>query len=84
MIKVYRTFIISECIVTGDNYFDKLENWLMPQLQEHLDKVLVFQQDEVPPNVHYADFLDRTLSESQIYFTTDCQSASLSWNKAPI
>jgi hypothetical protein len=62
MIKVYRPFIFSECTVTGDNYFDKLEYWLMPQLQEHLGKVLVFQQDEVPLNVHYVDFQQRTLS----------------------
>ena len=48
--KVYGPFFFAEQTVTGINYLDMLQLWLMPQLQEDIVD-FIFQQDGAPP--HY-------------------------------
>jgi hypothetical protein len=50
--KVYRPFSFVEPTVTGMNYVDLLQLWLMPQLQED-SKDIIFQQDGAPPHFHF-------------------------------
>jgi len=42
--KVYGPFFFVESTVTSINYLDKLQLWLMPQLQEDSEE-FIFQQD---------------------------------------
>ena len=50
--KVYGPFFFAEPTVTGINYLDMLQLWLMPQLQEDSED-LIFQQDGAPPHLHF-------------------------------
>jgi hypothetical protein len=49
--KVCGQFFFAEPTVTGFNYLDMLQLWLMPQLQEDNEDV-IFQQDGGPPHLH--------------------------------
>jgi hypothetical protein len=49
--KVYRQFFFAETSVTGINYLDMLQLWLMPQLQEDIVD-FIYQQDGLPPHYH--------------------------------
>ena len=44
-------FFFAEPTVTGINYLDTLQLWLMPQLQEDIVD-FIFQQDGAPPLYH--------------------------------
>ena len=44
-------FSLEEPTVTGINYLDMLQLWLMPQLQEDIAD-FIFQQDAAPPHYH--------------------------------
>ena len=46
---VYGPFFFAEPGVTGINYLDILQLWLMPQLQEDIVD-FIFQQDGAPPH----------------------------------
>jgi len=48
-VKVYGPFFFVEPTVTGISYLDMLENYLMSQLQQDMDRDVIFQQDEAPP-----------------------------------
>ena len=50
--KVYGPFFFAEPTVTGINYLDMLQLWLMPQLQEDSES-FIFQQDGAPPHFHF-------------------------------
>jgi hypothetical protein len=50
--KVYRPFFFVGPTVTGINYLDMLQLWLMPQLQEN-NEDFIFQQDGTPPHFHF-------------------------------
>ena len=50
--KVYRPFFFAGPAVTGINYLDMLQLWLMPQLQEDSED-FIFQQDGAPPHFHF-------------------------------
>ena len=50
--KVYRPFFFAESTVSGINYLDMLQLWLMPQLQEDSED-FIFQQDGAPPHFHF-------------------------------
>jgi len=50
--KVYGPFLFAESAVTGINYLDMLQLWLMPQLQEASED-FIFQQDGAPPHFHF-------------------------------
>jgi len=50
--KVYGPFFFAEPTVTGINYLDMLQLWLMPQLQEDSED-FIFQQDGAPPHFHF-------------------------------
>jgi len=50
--KVYGPFFFAEPTVTGINYLDMLQLWLMPQLQEGSED-FIFQQDGAPPHIHF-------------------------------
>jgi len=50
--KVYGPFFFAEPAVTGINYLDMLQLWLMPQLQED-SEYFIFQQDGAPPHFHF-------------------------------
>ena len=47
--KVYGPFFIAEATVTGINYLDMLQLWLIPQLQEDIVD-FIFQHDGAPPH----------------------------------
>ena len=49
--KVYEQFFFVEPTVTGINYLDMLQLWLIPQLQEDSED-FVFQQDGAPPHFY--------------------------------
>ena len=51
-VKVYGPFFFAEPTVTGISYLGMLENYLMPQLQQDMDRDFIFQQDGAPPHVH--------------------------------
>ena len=51
-VKVYGSFFFAEPTVTGISYLDMLENYLMPQLQQDMDRDVIFQQDEAPLHFH--------------------------------
>jgi hypothetical protein len=44
-------FLFAENTVSGINYLDVLQNWLMPQLREH-GNTFIFQEDGVPSHFH--------------------------------
>ena len=46
--KVYGPFFFAKPTVTGISYVDMLENYLMPQLQQDMDRDFIFQQDWAP------------------------------------
>ena len=48
---VYGPFFFAEPTVTGINYLDMLQLWLMPQLQEDIVD-FIFQQDGAPSHYH--------------------------------
>jgi len=50
--KVYGPFFFAEPPVTGINYLDMLQLWLMPQLQEDSED-FIFQQDGSPLHFHF-------------------------------
>jgi len=50
--KVYGLFFFAEPTVTGINYLDMLQLWLMPQLQEDSED-FIFQQDGAPPHFYF-------------------------------
>jgi len=50
--KVYGPIFFAEQLVTGINYLDMLQLWLMPQLQEASED-FIFQQDGAPPHFHF-------------------------------
>jgi hypothetical protein len=50
--KVYGQFFFVKPAVTGVNYLDMLQLWLMPQLQED-SKDFILQQDGAPPHFHF-------------------------------
>ena len=50
--KVYGPFFFAEPTVTGINYLDMLQLWLMPQLQEYSED-FILQQDGAPPHFHF-------------------------------
>jgi hypothetical protein len=45
---VYGPFFFAEPNVTGISYLDMLENYLMPQLQQDMDRDFMFQQHGAP------------------------------------
>jgi hypothetical protein len=49
--KVYGSFFFVEPTVTGINYLDMLQLWLMPQLQED-NEDFIFQKDTALPYFH--------------------------------
>jgi len=49
--KVYGPFFFAEPTVTGINYLDMLQLWLIPQLQEEIVD-FISQQDGAPPHYH--------------------------------
>ena len=51
-VKVYGHFFFAEPTVTGISYLDMLENYLMPQLQQYMDRDFIFQQDGAPSHIH--------------------------------
>ena len=50
--KVYGQFFFAKTPVTGINYLDMLQLWLMPQLQDDSED-FIFQQDEARPHFHF-------------------------------
>jgi hypothetical protein len=50
--EVYGLFFFAEPRVTGINYLDMLQLWLMPQLQEDSED-LISQQDGAQPHFHF-------------------------------
>ena len=50
--KVYRPFFFAEATVTGINYLDMLQLWLMSQLQEDSEH-FTFQHDGTLPHFHF-------------------------------
>jgi len=50
--KVYGPFFFTEPTVTSINYLDKLQLWLMSQLQEDSED-FIFQQDGAPRHFHF-------------------------------
>jgi hypothetical protein len=50
-VKVYGTFF-AEQTVTAISYQDMLENYLMPQLEQDMDRDFIFKQDGLPPYFH--------------------------------
>ena len=51
-VKVYGPFFFAKPTVTGISYLDMLENYLMPELQQDMDRDLIFQQDGAPLHFH--------------------------------
>ena len=49
--KVYGSFFFAEPTVTGINYLDMLQLWLLPQLQEGIVD-FILQHDAAPPHYH--------------------------------
>jgi len=43
-VKVYGPFFFTEPTVTGISYLDMLENYIMPQQQQDMDRDFIFQQ----------------------------------------
>jgi hypothetical protein len=62
-VEVYDPFFFAEPSVTGISYLDMLENYLMPQLQQDMDRDLIFQQDGAPPHFYcnVTSHLNRTV-----------------------
>ena len=50
--KVYGPLFFAEPPVTGINYLDMLQLWLVPQLQLDSED-FIFQQDGAPPHFHF-------------------------------
>ena len=50
--KVYGPFFFAKPTVTGNNYLDALQLWLMPQLQEDSED-FIFQQNRTLPHFHF-------------------------------
>jgi hypothetical protein len=48
----YRPFFFAEPTVTGTSYLDKMQDWLMPQLDDDSD-YLIYHQDGAPPHYHH-------------------------------
>jgi len=51
-VKVYCPFFFAEETVTGISYQDMLENYLLPQLEQDMDRDFIFQKDGAPPHFH--------------------------------
>ena len=49
--KIYGPFFFEGNTVTGNPYFEMLQDWLFPQLNEDSED-FIFQQDRVPPHWH--------------------------------
>jgi hypothetical protein len=50
--QVYVPSLFTEPTVTGINYLDMMQLWLMPQLQEDTED-FIFQQDGASPHFHF-------------------------------
>jgi len=50
-VEVYGPFFFAEPTVNGISYLDMLENYLMPQLQQDMQRDFIFQQDGAPPHI---------------------------------
>jgi hypothetical protein len=62
-VKVYGPFCFAVPTVTGISYLGMLENYLVPQLQQDMDRHFIFQQDGAPPHFDRKDtsYLSRTV-----------------------
>jgi hypothetical protein len=62
-VKVYGPFFFAEPTVTGISYLYMLENYLMPKLQQDMERYFIFQQDMAPPHFHdeVTSYLNRTV-----------------------
>jgi hypothetical protein len=60
-----RQFFFAEPTVTGINYLDMLQLWLMPQLQDDSED-FIFQQDGAPPHFHF-DFTKKNGGKFIVY-----------------
>jgi hypothetical protein len=75
--KVYEPFFFTEKSVSGFAYLDMLQLWLLPQLQEDSDN-LILQQDGAPPHfrLKVRRHLNTTLPQSWIAHTSRCNEDS--------
>jgi hypothetical protein len=78
--KVYGPFFFAEPSVTGINYLDMLQLWLMPQLRED-SKDFIFQQDGATPHFHFdvRAHLTANLPGHWIGHASDSDSPLLPW-----
>jgi hypothetical protein len=78
--KVYGSFFFAEPTVTGTNYLDMVQLWLMAQLQEDSED-FTLQQAGAPPHFHYdiRAHLNANLPGCQIGCTSDNDSPLLPW-----
>jgi hypothetical protein len=62
-VKVYGPLFFAEQTVTGISYQGMLENYLLPQLEQDMDRDFIFQQDGAPPHFHceFTSCLNRTV-----------------------
>ena len=51
-VKVYGPFFFTEPTVTGISYLYLLENYIMPQQQQDMDRDFIFQQGGACPHFH--------------------------------
>jgi hypothetical protein len=51
-VKVHVPFFFTEPTVTGISYLDVLEDYILPQQQQDMDRDFIFQQGRAPPPFH--------------------------------
>jgi hypothetical protein len=66
---VYGNFFFSEPTVTGISYLDILENYFLPQIEQYMDRDLIFQQDGAPPSA----------LSLRVYFLPQLAGVCLDW-----
>jgi hypothetical protein len=62
-VKVYGTFFFTKPTVNGISYLDVLENYIMPQQQQDMDRDFIFQQGEACSHFHrkFTSYLNCTV-----------------------
>ena len=84
-VKLYGPFFFVRPTLTGISYLDMLGNYLMPQLQQDMDRDFIFQQGEVPPHFHrkVASYLNCTVFALDWTWWNDSLATTITWFNIP-
>ena len=84
-VKVRGPFFFAEPTVTGISYLDMLENYIMPQQQQDMDRDFIFQQGGAPPTLPLRGYFLPQSHSCCSYWTwwNDSLATTITWLKYP-